>query len=217
MVRRTKEEALATRDRILDTAELLFQQRGVSRTSLHDLATAAGVTRGAIYWHFHDKADVFNAMMARVCLPLEESCGACEMSMAADPLATIRDGLVDMFRRTTNDARIRRVFEIATHKVEYVEELLAVRDRHVQVRNDYLRHTERALRMAQRRGQLEAGASPRTLAIGLHALVDGLVQNWMLDTKAFDLARVGRRAVDAYLAGISSGDRHPPARTPNTN
>ena len=67
MVRRTKEEALATRDRILDTAELLFQQRGVSRTSLHELATAAGVTRGAIYWHFQDKADVFNAMMARAC------------------------------------------------------------------------------------------------------------------------------------------------------
>ena len=104
MARRTKEEALATRDRILDTAELLFQQRGVSRTSLHDLATAAGVTRGAIYWHFQDKADVFNAMMSRVCLPLEESCGACEVALAEDPLATIRAGLVDMFRRTVDDA-----------------------------------------------------------------------------------------------------------------
>jgi TetR/AcrR family transcriptional regulator, acrAB operon repressor len=202
MVRRTKEAALATRDRILDTAELLFQQRGVSRTSLHDLATAAGVTRGAIYWHFHDKADVFNAMMARVCMPLEESCDACEIALAEDPLATIRDGLVDMFRRTTNDAQIRRVFEIATHKVEYVEELLAVRDRHLQVRNDYLRQTERGLRLAQRRGQLAAGASPRTLAIGLHALVDGLIQNWMLDPKAFDLVRVGRQTVDTYLAGM---------------
>jgi TetR/AcrR family acrAB operon transcriptional repressor len=207
MVRRTKEEALATRDRILDTAELLFQQRGVSRTSLHELATAAGVTRGAIYWHFHDKADVFNAMMARVCMPLEESCGACEVALAEDPLATIRDGLVDMFRRTVNDAQIRRVFEIATHKVEYVEELLAVRDRHVQVRNDYLRQTERGLRLAQRRGQLQPGASPRTLAIGLHALVDGLIQNWMLDPKAFDLVRVGRQTVDTYLAGTSNRGR----------
>jgi len=203
MARRTKEEALATRDRILDTAELLFQQRGVSRTSLHELATAAGVTRGAIYWHFHDKADVFNAMMARVCMPLEESCGACELALAEDPLATIRDGLVDMFRRTVNDAQLRRVFEIATHKVEYVDELLAVRDRHVQVRNDYLRQTERALRLAQRRGHLEPGATPRTLAIGLHALVDGLIQNWMLDPKAFDLVRVGRQTVDTYLAGVS--------------
>jgi TetR/AcrR family transcriptional regulator, acrAB operon repressor len=205
MARRTKEEALATRDRILDTAEMLFQQRGVSRTSLHELATAAGVTRGAIYWHFHDKADVFNAMMARVCLPLEESCGAGELGPGDDPLAAIREGLVAMFRRTMSDAQIRRVFEIATHKVEYVEELLAVRDRHLQVRNDYLRQTERGLRLAQRRGRLQAGASPRTLAIGLHALVDGLIQNWMLDPKAFDLVRVGRQTVDTYLAGMNKG------------
>ena len=49
MVRRTKEDALATRNRILDTAECVFERRGVSRTSLNEIALAAGVTRGAIY------------------------------------------------------------------------------------------------------------------------------------------------------------------------
>ena len=65
MVRRTKADALATRNSLLDAAEHLFQARGVSRTSLNDIATAAGTTRGAIYWHFKDKADLFNAMMER--------------------------------------------------------------------------------------------------------------------------------------------------------
>jgi len=206
MVRRTKEDALATRDSILDTAERLFHERGVSRTSLHDIATAAGVTRGAIYWHFKDKADLFNAMMARVCMPLEQSCDACQVAMAEDPLGTIRDGLVDLFRRTVTDARIRRVFEISTQKVEYVDELLAVRDRRLQVRNEYLSQTERGFRLALRRGRVAAGASARTLAIGLHALVDGLIQNWMLDPTAFDLVRVGRQAVDTYLAGLTIGE-----------
>jgi TetR/AcrR family acrAB operon transcriptional repressor len=203
MVRRTKEEALATRDRILDTAERLFHERGVSRTSLHDIASAAGVTRGAIYWHFQDKADLFNAMMARVCMPLEQSCDACELAMAEDPLATIRDGLIDLFRRTVNDSQLRRVFEISTQKVEYVDELLAVRDRRLQVRDAYLSQTERGLRLALRRGRIGAGASARTLAIGLHALVDGLIQNWTLAPTAFDLVRVGRQTVDTYLAGIT--------------
>src|SRR4029079_5949728 len=49
MARRTKEEALSPRIRILDTAERLFERHGVSRTSLQDIAEAAGVTRGAIY------------------------------------------------------------------------------------------------------------------------------------------------------------------------
>ena len=42
MVRRTKEDAQATRDRILDTAELVFERRGVSRTSLHEIARRPG-------------------------------------------------------------------------------------------------------------------------------------------------------------------------------
>src|ERR1700688_3142706 len=72
MVRRTKEEALETRNRILDTAEQVFVEKGVSNTSLAQLAEAAGVTRGAIYWHFKNKADLFDAMMSRVVLPMEE-------------------------------------------------------------------------------------------------------------------------------------------------
>ena len=60
MVRRTKADAEATRLSLLDAAEQLFQARGVSRTSLNDIATAAGTTRGAIYWHFKDKADLLS-------------------------------------------------------------------------------------------------------------------------------------------------------------
>jgi len=55
MARCTKEKALETRERILDAAEDVFDDNGVSNTSLADIATAAGVTRGAIYWHFTNK------------------------------------------------------------------------------------------------------------------------------------------------------------------
>ena len=71
MARRTKEEAQETRTLILDTAEQVFRDRGVSRTSLAEIAQRAGVTRGAIYWHFQDKADLFTAMCDRATLPLE--------------------------------------------------------------------------------------------------------------------------------------------------
>ena len=72
MVRRTKEEALETRNLLLDVAERVFNEKGVSRTSLADIAEAAGLTRGAIYWHFKNKSDLFDAMMERVTLPLEQ-------------------------------------------------------------------------------------------------------------------------------------------------
>src|SRR5688500_12124271 len=62
MARRKKEDALETRHRILDTAARVFLKKGTARTSLDDIAAAAGVTRGAIYWHFKNKIDLFDAM-----------------------------------------------------------------------------------------------------------------------------------------------------------
>lgn len=60
MARKTKQEAQETRQYILDVALRLFSQQGVSSTSLGEIAKAAGVTRGAIYWHFKDKSDLFS-------------------------------------------------------------------------------------------------------------------------------------------------------------
>ena len=74
MARKTKEDAEKTRCQILDAAEMLFQAQGVSRTSLQTIASQAGITRGAIYWHFKDKGDLFNALVDRTIWPMERAC-----------------------------------------------------------------------------------------------------------------------------------------------
>src|SRR3546814_20198970 len=66
LARKTKQGAEKTRNEILDAAEILFSERGASRTSLEEIARAAGVTRGAVYWHFRNKVDLFEAMQDRV-------------------------------------------------------------------------------------------------------------------------------------------------------
>ena len=201
MVRRTKTEALETRNSLLDAAEHLFQARGVSRTSLNDIATEAGSTRGAIYWHFKDKADLFNAMMERVTMPLECSL-ASTVQATADPLLALRDAMLSALRQTATDEQTRRVFEVATHKVEYVTEMQAVRDRHLRVRNECMTMTKEALGQAVKREHLALPMSLSTAALGLHVMVDGLIQNWLLDPQAFDLVQSGRDTVDAYLTGL---------------
>ncbi len=203
MVRRTKEEAQATRNLILDTAEVVFHERGVSRSTLNDIAQAAGLTRGAIYWHFKDKADLFNAMMERVILPLEEAALRSDDAAVDDPLAYMRSNFTHALRLTVNDPQVRRVFEIATHKVEYVEETQAVRDRHLATRDECLLHAQRGITLAMKRGLLPKRIPARTAALGLHALIDGLIQNWMLDPEAFDLVKVGQQVLDTYLAGLA--------------
>jgi TetR/AcrR family transcriptional regulator, acrAB operon repressor len=214
MARRTKQQAQATRDLILDAAERVFQQKGVSRSSLNDIAQAAGLTRGAIYWHFADKADLFNAMMERVTLPLEASVRLAADPARLDPVEDIRRSFTEALRRTVADPQMRRVFEIASHKVEYGDELQAVRERRMNTRAECLAQVERGLTLAMRRGHLARRMPARAAAVGLHALIDGLIQNWMLDPTQFDLLRVGRQVLDAYLAGLNHPKTPATATTP---
>lgn len=203
MARRTKQDAQATRDLLLDTAERVFLERGVSRTSLNEIAAAAGVSRGAIYWHFEDKADLFNAMIQRVSMPMEDALERCAHPSGSDALALVRSSFVGVLEKLVCDPQARRVFEIATHKVEYVEELSGVRSRHLAVRNACMAHVTQALAAARERKQIRGDLAPAAAALGLHALIDGLIQNWMLDPAAFDLVDVGGQVLDAYLRGLA--------------
>ena len=211
MVRRTKAEALETRHRLLDAAERLFQAKGVSRTTLSDIASAAGATRGAVYHHFKDKGDLFNAMMERVTLPLENALAerACQVGESADPLAVLRSAIIAALELTAGDEHTRRVFEVATHKVEYTDELQAVRERHLRVRNQWMAVTRASVEEAVRRQGVTLPVDVSTAALGLHVMMDGLIQNWLLDPHAYDLVQCGSQAMDVYLVGLGfrPGDR----------
>ena len=208
MARRTKEDAKATRNKLLDAAECLFQAQGVSRTSLQDIARRAGATRGAIYWHFKDKADLFNAMMERVTLPLEAAFEAGSERLQtialpeADAVLKIRRATIEALSRIVSDAQTRRVFEVATQKVEYVDELRAVRLRHLAIRQSFVSRFEQSIESAAQRAGLALPMPAATAARGFHALIDGLIQNWLLDPQAFDLLDVGQCAMDVFLKGL---------------
>src|SRR3989442_15707101 len=69
-LRRTKRESERTRQAILAAARKVFACQGVTRTTFQEIAAAAGVTRGAIYWHFADKSELFFAMREQVAVPM---------------------------------------------------------------------------------------------------------------------------------------------------
>jgi AcrR family transcriptional regulator len=62
-MRRTKEDAALTREKLLDAALVSFHAQGYIATTLDDIARQAGITRGAIAWHFGSKAELLNAVI----------------------------------------------------------------------------------------------------------------------------------------------------------
>jgi len=204
LVRKTREEALATRDSIIDAAESVFYEKGVARASLEDIATAAGVTRGAIYWHFKDKAELFDAMMQRVMLPVEDLGDRADACSSEDPLLSLRNCAVGVLLRTAKDEGVQRIFEIANYKCEYVGDAAGVRERHIASQAECLKTIEAGFRECVKTGRVPASVNPRIAAIGAMSLVSGLIANWVLDPKSFSLRNHAETLVDTYFRGVAA-------------
>lgn len=202
LARRTKEEAAATRELLLDTAERMFLQRGVGRTSLNDIAHAAGLTRGAVYWHFEDKTALYNALMDR----FSDSCQAVLSRHAAthggDALATLRATAMTPLRLMREDPRAQRLFTIVMHRIEFSEDLAAIWARHVDKGGEYRTMMEDALRAAQAQGGYVLRLPLRLAATGLFALVDGLLTYATVDPAGPASLEEADSVIDTYLAGL---------------
>ncbi|SDR95255.1 efflux system transcriptional repressor EmhR [Pseudomonas fuscovaginae UPB0736] len=199
MARRTKEEAQETRKQILEAAEKAFYERGVARTTLADIATLAGVTRGAIYWHFSNKADLVQAMLDSLREPLDDMAKASEDQDEPDPLGCMRRLLIHLFQQIALDPKVRRINEILFHKCEFTDEMCDLRRQRRAVSLDCNAHIELALRNAVNRGQLPEDLDTARAAITLHAWVDGILYKWLLVPDSFDLNKDAERWVDTGL------------------
>lgn len=202
MARCTKEESLETRSRILDAAEDAFHAKGVARTSLADVAEAAGVTRGAIYWHFRNKADLFEAMCDRVRLPMEAMIEAGADDREPDPLGRLREVCVFILREAVANPHSRKVFDVVFHRCEWIDGEHAMSARHRAAFEQGTVNIERILRNAMARGQLPADLDPRLAAVMLHAMISGLLNNWLFAPEGFALDAVAGRMIDACVLSL---------------
>jgi TetR/AcrR family acrAB operon transcriptional repressor len=202
VVKKTKAEALETRNLILDTAESVFAEKGVSRTTLNDIAKAAGVTRGAIYWHFKNKADLFTAMLKRVTLPMDEFLSNDKPSASTSMLDHILKRTLNVVQILTQNPRTQRVFDIVMHKAELVDEMAAIRDQHLAGRENCLEKITADLQQAIQNGEIPSHINPNHAAIGIHALLDGLFCNWVLAPNNFNLPEQVNLALSNHLQGL---------------
>jgi TetR/AcrR family transcriptional regulator, acrAB operon repressor len=213
MARKTKLEALETRERLLDAAEVVFRQRGVTRTSLAEVAAAAGVTRGAVYWHFKDKTALFHAMCDRATLPLDALFERASETASTEPLQTLRALCVGALQRLAVDARTQVVFEVIFHKTEMVDELADIATSNENERCRCLSQIEVIIRRCADLGELPPDIDTALAAQGLNALMVGIMHQWVLDPSSYDLSAAAPALVDTYLAGLAAA---PPRRASRT-
>lgn len=185
MVRKTKEEAKKTRQQIIDAARTVFHRNGVAHSTLEQVAAAAGLTRGAVYWHFKDKAELFLAVRADVFVPLGERVDAILLSDShADPLDAIEAALKEFFLVLDECPTVRQVLEIISLRCEHVAEFADAQTDADHPGVEFLKKLEQVYAKAARQGSLQAGLQPVAMALDTWAFVGGLLH--ALLTRGFE-------------------------------
>jgi AcrR family transcriptional regulator len=106
--RRTQaERSAATRGALLRAARELFARKGYAATGREEIVDAAGVTRGALYHHFANKADVFRAVFEE--LEAETMAKVVEAAVTTpDPMRSMQRGAM-AFLDAALDPAVQRV------------------------------------------------------------------------------------------------------------
>lgn len=187
MARKTKEEALETRNAILDATVRVFAAKGAANASLTDIAREAGVTRGAIYWHFTNKADLLNALWDEVLLLYTPMARASESRDEPDPLGRLKELYVRFLGRLAEDPRQQQLIRILFDQGSGSEDINLIRSRHLQTMHQRNRSVQTVLRNAIDRGQLSPDLDVRLGTIAVVSFIHGLIANWVLTPDLFDI------------------------------
>ena len=205
-MRRTKAEAEETRQQILLAAERVFYEKGVAHASMEDVARAAGVTRGAIYWHFANRADLVLELTNSLPLPQEELIARELEAENADVLGVLERVGREWIELLATDEHRQRILSILL-RCETTGEFARISERQNDIDDEHMQALEAAFAKAQGQGKLCARWTPHSAASMLRWVIKGLCSEWLLFGRRFDIAGEGKEALHRLFATYASHAR----------
>ncbi|HEX8044360.1 TetR family transcriptional regulator [Rhizobium sp.] len=196
-MRRTKEEAAETRRVILHSAETLFLDNGYENVTLEEIAVAAGVTRGAVHWHFRNKQGLLLAIRDEARQPFRELAERISHDHPPNPLELVLDTISAIFADLQNDPRRRGMLKV----IMYLDMSFAdcETDSGTSFRHEMQENFAKIFCSMSTAGALPCPWTPETAASTLTAAIGGLVYEWALDKGDFDLAPCGQALINMIL------------------
>lgn len=205
MARKTKEEALQTRADIMDAAVRVFSVRGVSHSTLGNIAKEAGVSRGAIYWHFKNKTDLLGALWDQLFLPIEPIVQASLDLQENDPLGKMREALLAFFNILANDPLRLQLFRILHDKCEAVEDTCSMHLHRVNCHQNGMKWFGAILSNAVAKKQLPPAYDIHLASIATISFIDGLTANWLMFPELITVEREIPLLIDSMIEMLRHG------------
>lgn len=186
-MRRTKEEAEQTKQAILTAAINVFSERGVAKASLEEIAKAADVTRGAVYWHFKNKIEIFDALHTELHTPfIQRILEGLEVEHP-NPVSQLQDICTKLILELGQDEQLCKAIRLFMFKCDYSGDLAQCKERHNQQKLEKLKVFAAYFEKARHQKMISVNAKPKILALSVNCFIRGVVTEYLESPQEFNL------------------------------
>lgn len=201
-MRKTKIESLKTRQYLMNAALEVFYRQGVTRATLQEIAQEAGVTRGALYWHFRNKEDLFEAMFGNFYNDVLARLQPDVVRQADDAWQYLRDNLCDTLLFLASNETHQKFCSVITDKCErtsHNETILALSKKY----HDCLfQNVGVALQLCVEQKKLPENLNLHLATVYLKSTISGMIKMWLAYPEEIDLKKIVQPFLDTSLNAL---------------
>lgn len=204
-MRKTKTEAQKTRQHLLDAALEVFWCDGVTRASLQAIAQEAGVTRGALYWHFKNKEDLFETLFEQQYADFFAAFNDQTLRDNQDVWTHLQHNLTAMFETLATRESKQKFCNVMFSKCEQTAGNETITELACRYHRLFQKQITYALQLSREQGRLPENTDIELAAIYLESSLVGLIKIWIDEPERFDLIAKSKRVIAANMRVLQQG------------
>ncbi|MBI9031172.1 TetR family transcriptional regulator [bacterium] len=188
----SKNEAQETRRTIILSALKLFSEKGFDATSISEICRNANITKGALYWHFKDKHDLYYQLISEI---IREVLGQSMFLIEAEksPIIRMKKYLNNYLTNIATNEVYQEAYRLLIREMQF-DQLANIEKLLEKVKEDF--NFEHVFQQAIDQGEL-----PETLNANQYYelythMFDSIIINWLWHGKNFDLLEWGNQFFD---------------------
>ncbi len=210
----TPSDASCTKARLLRSAQEVFLEEGIARSTLESISRRAGLTRGAFYFHFSNKEALIRELLETTRLPFQRYLVTYErLKPDAMPLEAIRQACQAGLEELDIDSnrRAHRIFILNGSHCDGVD----IHAFHLHFSGQLHQALLDGFQRAAERHQLSPAVSPKSAAGIMQNLLTGLYRHWLMTRPTSPIKEEGTQMVETMLFLLRAPDAYPYPTVPS--
>ncbi|MFC2145894.1 TetR family transcriptional regulator [Acidobacteriota bacterium] len=208
-MKKTKEDAALTRKMLLDAALNVFSHKGYAQTTLEEVAREAGVTRGAIYWHFSNKFEMFYAVLQELYRKAGERVTKI-IDSDQRPVSKLHQLMREFLLIVANEEEFGIIEEVQLFKTRKGEEFSRLYKDHVENVKAMRELLAGLIREGIAAGEFDSSLDPEVIIVALLSYIAGIKSAWLSGIADISIAENAGKLADIFIKGIATPRRGEP-------